>query len=344
MTVAAAASPARRILQASLIAAASLLVLAALAWQAVTSGGNPDPLAQGIGRSAAVLNASVLVFREGLEAVLVLAALTASLVRSEKGYWKPVALGSGLSFLASIATWFVMVALMSSIDVPALDIQAGTGLLAIAVLLVIMNWFFHRIYWSGWIVRHNRWKQSLIGTPGRSRVSVVRGLVVLGFTCVYREGFEIVLFLQSVRLRAGNEVVLGGLLIGLGLTLIVAVLTFVAHTRLPYRRMLVFTGVMLGAVLLVMVGESVQEMQQAGWLSTTKLALQLPAWLGTWFALLPNAEGLGAQVLAALIVAGSYFLARRRVRLSPARPSWPSSAPTPCAEAREARRAPPMPT
>ena len=287
-------------------------MLATLVWQAVTSGGNPDPLAEGIGRAPAVLNASVLVFREGLEAVLVLAALTASLVRSEKGYWKPVALGSGLSFLASLATWFIVVALMSTIDAPALAIQAGTGLLAIVVLLVIMNWFCHRIYWRGWIVQHDKWKRSLIGTPGRSRAKVVRGLALLGFTCVYREGFEIVLFLQSVRLRMGSDVVLGGLLIGLGLTLIVAVLTFVAHYRLPYRRMLVFTGVMLGAVLLVMVGESAQEMQLAHWLSTTTLGFEMPAWLGTWFALFPNAEGLGAQVLAALIVIGSYFLAQRQ--------------------------------
>ena len=50
-----------------------------------------------------------------------------------------------------------------------------------------------------------------------------------------------------------------GVLVGLFFTAIVAVLTFYAHQRLPYKRMLVLTGVMLGAVLLVMVGEEAQE-------------------------------------------------------------------------------------
>lgn len=58
-------------------------------------------------------------------------------------------------------------------------------------------------------------------------------------------------------------------LVGAGFTAIVAVLTFVAHRRLPYKRMLALTGVLLGVVLLVMVGEQAQEMQLARWLPTT---------------------------------------------------------------------------
>ncbi len=84
-----------------------------------------------------------------------------------------------------------------------------------------------------------------------------------------------------------------GVLTGLALTALVGVLTFVAHRRLPYRRMLVFTGVMLGLVLLVMVGEQVQEMQLARWLPTTPVAhLQriIPDWMGLWFAVFPTVE------------------------------------------------------
>ena len=265
-----------------------------------------------------VVNTGVIVFREGLEAVLILAALTASLLRSDRGYWKPVAIGSGLSFLASLATWFVVVALISSINAPALHVQAATGLLAIVVLLVIMNWFFHNVYWAGWIKMHDRRKRDLVGTGGRSQSAIYRGLVLLGFTAVYREGFEVVLFLQSMRLRGGSHVVLEGVTIGLGLALMVAILTFVAHQKLPYKKMLVLTGVMLGAVLLVMVGEQVQEMQQAGWLSTTHLALPIPGWMGMWFAIFPNVQGLAAQAVAGAFVGGSFFVARR-VRMWQAR-------------------------
>ena len=299
----------RRMRRAGTIVAA-MLVLAVLGWQAITAHGNPDPTVSGISRTAVVLDTGILVFREGLEAILVLAALTASLVRTEEGYWKPVALARA-SFLASVATWFIVVAAISSISESALHVQAATGLLAIVVLLVIMNWFFHKVYWTGWIAHHNRRKRDITENPNRSRAAIFRGLALIGFTSVYREGFEVVLFLQTMRLKAGSYVVLEGVSIGLTLTLIVAMLTFVVHYRLPYKKMLVLTGILLGAVLLVMVGEEVQEMQQAGWISTTTLSIRIPDWLNTWFAVFPTAESLLSQAFAAAFAVGSYYLARR---------------------------------
>ncbi len=126
---------------------------------------------------------------------------------------------------------------------------------------------------------------------------------------MYREGFEVVLFLQSLRLQVGSTTVLEGVAIGLFFTAIVGVLTFLAHHKLPYKKMLTFTGLMLAAVLVVMVGESVQEMQLAHWISTTPVNLPIPAWMGVWFAVFPNVEGLVAQALAGILVIGSYFLA-----------------------------------
>ena len=295
-------------LKNALLLSAALIISGVLVWQAVVPGGNPDPTAADGGAVTAVVNTGILVFREGLEAILVLAAITASMVRKGQRHWRPVALGSGLSLVATVATWFAVAALVSVLPFSELDIQAGTGLLAIVVLLVIMNWFFHKVYWTGWIAHHNRRKQDLVGaTPGGR---VWGGLVLLGFTAVYREGFEVVLFLQNLRLRAGPHAILYGVAIGLFLTAVVAVLTFAAHSRLPYKKILVLTGVMLGAVLVVMVGESVQEMQLAHWLPTTSLDLPLPGWLGMWFAVFPNVEGLASQAGAALLVVGSYVAAQ----------------------------------
>src|ERR1700722_3178000 len=177
-------------------------LLGLLFWQAIRFDGAPDHTALGLSPRAVVLNTGILVFREGLEAVLILATLTASLLRTNEGYWKPIALGSLLSFAASVATWFVVVGLIDSINAPALHVQAATGLLAIIVLLVIMNWFFHKIYWSGWITHHNRRKKALTDSTTQTRSAIFRGLAIIGFTSVYREGFEIVLFLQSIRLKA----------------------------------------------------------------------------------------------------------------------------------------------
>ena len=81
--------------------------------------------------------------------------------------------------------------------------------------------------------------------------------------------------------------------------------------------MVVFTGVLLGVVLLVMVGEQVQEMQLAGWLSSTELPFHtrmLPPWTGVWFSTFPNVQGLFAQVVAAIVVLGSYFVAQKSSR------------------------------
>src|SRR5207248_1728694 len=147
------------------------------------------------------------------------------------------------------------------------------------VLLVVMNWFFHRVYWTGWIAHHNKRRKDLIGSAGSvSARRTLLGLALLGFTSVYREGFEVVLFLQNLRLRYGSGVVLEGVLLGLVFVAAIGYATFFLQRRLPYRRMLVATGVLLGLVLLVMVGESVQEFQQAGWLATTPINVAIPGW------------------------------------------------------------------
>ena len=155
------------------------------------------------------------------------------------------------------------------------------------------------------------------------------GLVLLGFTAVYREGFEVVLFLQDLRLKYGAATVLEGVGIGLAFTAAVGVLTFVAHHKLPYKRMLVLTGAMIGFVLVVMVGESAQELQLAGWIPTTQLGFTLPGWLGTWLAIFPTVETLAAQFLAAAAAIGSYLVAEHvRVRRAAKHGLPPASGPS----------------
>lgn len=306
----------KQIIRALLITAA-ILVMGMLVWQGLTAGGNPNPTAPHTSLTAAMLNIGVLVFREGLECILVLSAVTASMAGNKRQHRRPVMFGAGIGFMATVLTWFVAVGIMHDLSgsISALDLQAATGLLAVVVLLVIMNWFFHKIYWGGWMAMHGRRKKSLLADASKPEVassSVLMGLALLGFTSLYREGFEVVLFLQSYYLRLGGWTVLQGALIGLFLTGIVAVLTFIAHRKLPYRKMLVLTGILLGGVLLVMVGEQAQEMQLAHWIPTTTIqGLSIPPWMGLWFSIFPTVETLSAQAIAAILVVGSYFLARR---------------------------------
>ena len=291
--------------------------------------------------AVAGLDIGVLVFREGLECVLVLAAITASMTGAARVYRRPVAMGAAFAFLATLATWGLAVRVIDDLteSFPALQVQAVTGLLAIGVLLVVMNWFFHKVYWTGWIALHTARKQALLQNAAGQRLSTRRlglGLGLLGFTSLYREGVEVVLFLQSYRLKLGTTPVAVGVCAGLACTAIVAVLTFWLRQRLPYRKMLVVTGVLLGAVFLVMVGEQAQEMQTAHWLSATEIRWLdplVPSWMGLWLSVFPTVETLGAQLVAGGLVIGSYFIARpRKVRVRSVegnwmRPSVPATAP-----------------
>src|SRR5947207_6835037 len=297
----------------------ALFVIAIFVWQGIAAHGAPDPLQAHTTATVASLDIGVLVFREGLECILVLAAVTASMTRPRRDYRKPVMSGAAIAFLATLVTWCIAVRIVGSLsdNMSALDLQAATGLLAVIVLLVIMNWFFHKIYWGGWIRSHNRRRKALLSNGAAAEISRARlqwGLILLGFTSLYREGFEVVLFLQSYNLRLGGGVVLKGAVLGMVLTGVVAVLTFFLQQRLPYRKMLITTGILLGVVLLVMVGEQAQEMQLAHWIPTTRIAFfesYIPGWMGLWFAVFPTVETLVAQLIAAVLVIGSYFAAKR---------------------------------
>ncbi len=314
----AAPSKARRVVVRVLLGVAAALIIAVLTWQGVTAHGAPDPTVANTGRASAILDIAVLVFREGLECILVLSAIMANMSGAKQAFRKPIAQGAGAGFVATVVTWFVAVGILRDLSgsVTALNLQAATGLLAVVVLLVVMNWFFHKIYWGGWISLHNRKKREFITEANEtdgSRAKMLWGLGLVGFTSFYREGFEVVLFLQGYRLKMGTAMVMAGLAAGLFFTAIVAVLNFIAHRKLPYRKMLVLTGIMLGMVLLVMVGEQVQEMQQANWLGTHNiawLAPKVPDWAGLWFGFFPNVESIIGQGLAFVLVVGSYFLYR----------------------------------
>ena len=279
-----------------------------LGWHA--RGGTPDPTdpATHVSRTSVVIDSGVLVFREGLETILVLAAITASFLGGNRALRKPVAIGGGVALLASVATWFIAIWTVGMLGNNGLTVQAITGVPAILVLLLVMNWFFHRVYWTGWISHHHKRRRRLLGSSDEAVMrSTILGLGLLGFTSVYREGFEIVIFLQGLRVAFGSGVVLEGVVLGLLFTAAVGVLTFGLHQRLPYKRLLVITGVLLLVVLWVMVGEEVNEMQLAGWIGTTNIAwMHVPGWAGTWFSIFPNVETWVAQIVSVLLVVGSY--------------------------------------
>jgi high-affinity iron transporter len=287
---------------------AILLVVTGLVYLMATASTGPiDPTEVGSSRGTAVVNSAIIVFREGLEAVLIFAAITASFLGANKPRRRPVVVGAAIAFAAAVVTWFLAQALLDAASPLGPRLEAITGFVAVVVLLIVLNWFVHKVYWSEWIGRHHRRRRKLLASSG---LAATIGLAALGFTAVYREGFETVLFLQNLKLTAGTAVVLEGVALGLAGTAVVGVLTFWLHHRLPYRKMLVLTGVMVGFVLCVMIGGTALTFQDLGWLPRHATPFEVPGWMGSWFEMYSSWETLGAQVLAGLFVVVSYVVAR----------------------------------
>ncbi len=266
--------------------------------------------------AAVVTNAAIIVFREGLEAVLILASLVASLRTAEqRRFRRPLITGAILAFAATAVTWWVASGLLTILLPLGEKLEAIVSLIAIGVLLLITNWFFHKSYWTGWMANFHSRKQRLVGGVIAVSIGQTVGLILLGFTSIYREGFETVLFLQSLVLEAGTGIVLQGVALGLLGTSIVGVITFALQVRLPYKKMLIVTGVFIGVVLLTMVGNTVHVMQSVGWLPITPIqGLYLPFWLGQWFGVFATWQGIILQFTAGAFVIGSYFLAERQTK------------------------------
>lgn len=264
-----------------------------------------------VAHATIVANAAIIVFREGLEAVLILAAITASFVGARRRLRKPVLLGGLAGLLATALTWVIAQLLLHLLGDGGLELQAVTGLLAIVVLLLVTNWFFHRVYWSQWISRFNQRRRALERFDRLGFISgQVLGFVLLGLSSVYREGLETVLFLQALQTSAGTATTALGAGIGLAGTLIVGAITFKLQRKLPFKRMLIVTGVLIALVLAVMVGTTVHTMQGIGWIPTTPTSFAVSVTWSQWLGLFPTWEGIGAQLLALVFVFGSYLGAR----------------------------------
>ena len=263
-----------------------------------------------------ITNAAIIVFREGLEAVVIIVALTAGFAGSHIAFRRPLFFGAFLALLATVVTWMIADIVINLFRDYGERLEAVISLIALGVLLLITNWFFHRIYWTDHLAEQHKKKSTILRGSGGQFI----GLMVLGFTSIYREGFETVLFLQALVIDAGLVTVLQGVALGLVLVAGVGFITFRLQRRLPYMKMMVVTGILIGVVLLVMVGNTVRVMQVVGWLPVTPIeGVSFSYWWGQWLGVYPTWEGIFSQVGAAVFVIGSYYLAtwlsqRRRLK------------------------------
>jgi high-affinity iron transporter len=283
-------------------------------------------LKSGISPTAAAMSAISIVIREGLEGILVIVAILAGLrgpenARRRKLIWT----GILASAFVTAMTWVLSQTLITSLRAYGETIAAVTGILAIAVLLVITNWLFHQIYWRQWVstLKH----QAVEGEN-------VWQLMTVGFLIGYREGFEVVLFLQSLILDAGGQTVGIGVAIGCAGLLILGVAALKIGLKLPYFKILLVTALLIGLVLITFVGGTVRAAQTIGWLPVHRLTDgSWPAWMGNWFGFHNTVESVLGQVATMVLVLGTWRVARWQAkRKAASRRALDCNTTAPCAE------------
>ena len=210
-----------------LVVLAVAVAAVVLGWHA--HGGTPDPTdpATHMSRTSAIVNSAVLVFREGLETILVLAAIMASFLGGNRAYRRPVAVGGGIAIAASVATWSIAVWAIGMFGDGGLAVQAATGIPAILVLLLVMNWFFHRVYWTGWISTTTAGDGACSAPAARRRCARDARTGPARLHLRLPRGLRDRAVLQGLRVSSGAGVVLEGVVFGLLFTAAVGVITFV---------------------------------------------------------------------------------------------------------------------
>jgi high-affinity iron transporter len=248
--------------------------------------------------------------REGLEAVVVLAALLAGMRGPEHRYTRRrVVTGAWLAIAATALTFWLSRTIIQSLSRFGEKLESIISVLAVLVLLMVTNWVFHKVYWVGWNAKLRKLTKSGDALD-ESRLEWL-SLVMVGFLTIYREGFETTLFLQSLILESGMKWVLIGVACGVVMVAVAGFIIFVIGARLPYRKLLVFTGILVVTILVTFLGSTVRLFQTVGWLPIHPVpGLHVPTWAGFWLGLYPSFEGIFIPLLGLAYVIGAWLLVK----------------------------------
>jgi high-affinity iron transporter len=278
----------------------------------------------------------IIIFREGLEAVLLLSALIGYLEAAKATQFRqPVLIGVGLGVVATVATVFILQAVLSIAPASRDVLEAFVALFAVVMLVWVSFWLISRM-------EHKRWMEFL-----RSRVwtavslGSATSLILIGFTAVYREGFETVLFYQALAdfgHGLGGWIVLGFVLgvVALG---IVSWAIFKLGRRVPIKTFMTIAVTLVMLTSIAFIGNAVYELQSADRIPTTPLHgwPQMPIFLAEATGYHPTVQTVTAQaILAAVYLLGALWVfwlepVRKRRRSTPTKPAGPapSERPTP---------------
>lgn len=240
--------------------------------------------------SAAFASAFFILVREGLEALLVVAALAAFLVKTgHRGSMRYLHFGWIGALALGALTWLASVYLID-ISGASREITEGVAaLLAAAVLFYVGFWLHDKTNAAQWKRFIETNVQRALGT------GTLWGLAGLSFIAVYREVFETILFYQALWVQTdttGKSMALGGLGVGAAVLAVLAWLVIRYSARLPLRQFFSVTGILMFVLAVVFAGKGVAALQEAGYIPVNPVNFPRIDLLGIY----PNLQGLALQL------------------------------------------------
>lgn len=240
----------------------------------------------------------LIILREGAEAIIVVAAILAYLVKSgNRDKVRTVYAGVGLALAASVLLAVAVNALTGLAGANQEIIEGATILVAVAMLIYVSSWILSKSSAQAW----ERY------IAGKTQDSLSRGslmsLAFVAFLAVFREGAETILFYQALLARGQTHMgaIWAGLGVGVVLLVVVYLLIRYLSIKIPLRPFFLATSLLLALMAFSFVGSGVKEFQEGNVLSVTPVS-GVPSidLLGVY----PTAETLTAQaVVLALLIA-----------------------------------------
>jgi high-affinity iron transporter len=261
---------------------------------------------EGFSQASAFVSACVILLREGLEAILLLAAIIAFVAKTGRRDAMPwLHAGWIAALLLGALTW---VAAEFLIDVSGADremTEGFTALLAAGMLLYVGYWLHGKSRSKAWsaFLRHQ--------VDAALEKKTLWAMASISFLAVYRELFETILFYQALWAQSdagGHVAVLSGMATSVAALAIAGWSIFKYSVRLPLGP---FFVAMLWLVLLfafVLAGDGVAKLQEAGAVGANAVHFVAVPVLGIH----PTVETLAAQIAVIALIALSYWATRHR--------------------------------
>ncbi|MBI5887107.1 MAG: FTR1 family iron permease [Deltaproteobacteria bacterium] len=240
------------------------------------------------------INALIIILREGFEALLIISALSAYLVKiGRKEQVRIIYAGASSALAASIIMAVLFQIFLSASGVGRPTLEGATMVFAAVILFYVSYWLIGKIQ----VVKWQKYIKSKVDDAlGKGNIYT---LGFAAFLAVFREGAETVLFYQALYSSAGEGTtyILGGF--GLGILILIGLFFALRYgaVKIPLAPFFAVTSTLLYYLAFTFAGKGILELQEAGWVSTTHIrAVPTVRFLGIY----PSLEGISIQLLLIL--------------------------------------------